>query len=971
MNENTLIPMMTAMMPQAIPSSEGTGASTAAASAESLAFQGILQTMVATMQDGKSPEASLVEPLRLLAPIANTNVVTESETDTVQMGKPVVREGKKGENENTVPFFAAAFVTAPVMFQQVNTVEQSAIPAQVSVMQIGDVQPETTGKSGLNSATVIPKASSIQAQPSIGEKTQGFSFPMQPAVATEAKAMIQTTNPSDSAPIAVQAGDPTVIRPEKVVQESLDILPAQAEPVRPATTANQTPVVPTMNGAKQPEASRASGPIVAESKEAATVSAPTSPVVSRTEVVRSEIAVAGLPIRTEQEAPPKTQNQVVTVGLQDPKQDPQQPTAVQAERKETVQTNTQLPVQAPTQMGTGDTKVVTNDVLLQTKETTPVQTRETAPVRTEEKTPVQTQDTAPVGTEKTVPVKPEEMTLVQRNTSEPVVQKPEMPNYVPLTENSVLATDAPMANPTAAPVDSRQGQPQAANPFGNTAPALGLQTQTETTINPTNSITVQNSQAVPIVMEIQQSVGMVTEIKSVAVPENKASKQEAVTPQNADVKPAPGDQPIRTVDTISPTITVEETPVLEHSSLTNGQETPIYITPVDLGQESAVAVSAPEKPSYQQNDDLKVREENVQPKLSVMRTTEQTQTVPETKVTSTAARVSQLPAASTVQSQPETASTKRSSETVVKFSPVDPATLTSRQQVKLQTSPATKENQSARIVRQAGLDNQIARQGVQSLQSPVAAKEPKALTLVSEVKVSTIVNQPIQLDAKVTEGKPVLLTGTESLQTNKVDSSMPKEETSAIESKGIRQTVTVSHSAKETTATPLAVPAAAPVQTSAVAETASKTISYEPKEVISQIAQGAHVMVRDGAVQMHLKLDPPELGRVELRIAIEQDGLKAHFVTESQTVKAIIETNLPHLRNALQQAGVNADNLSVSVGGRWTQGGNNGNGFAGRENHPFYQQNNYSSNNDTTDDIAYRENETTSNPWMGRINMKA
>ncbi|HEX2954018.1 MAG TPA: flagellar hook-length control protein FliK [Bacillota bacterium] len=152
----------------------------------------------------------------------------------------------------------------------------------------------------------------------------------------------------------------------------------------------------------------------------------------------------------------------------------------------------------------------------------------------------------------------------------------------------------------------------------------------------------------------------------------------------------------------------------------------------------------------------------------------------------------------------------------------------------------------------------------------------------------------------------------------------------------------------------------------------TRTVKYEPREIVNQIVRGTHVMVRDGAAQMQLRLDPPELGRVELKIVAEQDGIKAHFVTESQTVKALIETELPHLRNALQQAGVQADAISVSVGGQWAHGGNNGHAFSGRENRSFYTPNNhYTGNGNTGEEMHFRESESGVSPWLGRINLKA
>lgn len=142
-------------------------------------------------------------------------------------------------------------------------------------------------------------------------------------------------------------------------------------------------------------------------------------------------------------------------------------------------------------------------------------------------------------------------------------------------------------------------------------------------------------------------------------------------------------------------------------------------------------------------------------------------------------------------------------------------------------------------------------------------------------------------------------------------------------------------------------------------------VPYTAEEVVSQIIQGSHVAVRDGAVEMKLRLEPAELGRVELKIVYEQNAINTHFVAESEAVKKIIETHLPQLRNALQESGLHADNFSVSVNNGWSSSGN---GQSGRQNHPFhYASQNYRWN-DTGEEMEALPVETY---WTGHINLKA
>lgn len=146
---------------------------------------------------------------------------------------------------------------------------------------------------------------------------------------------------------------------------------------------------------------------------------------------------------------------------------------------------------------------------------------------------------------------------------------------------------------------------------------------------------------------------------------------------------------------------------------------------------------------------------------------------------------------------------------------------------------------------------------------------------------------------------------------------------------------------------------------------AQREIPYQPQEVVSQIIQGAHIAVRDGAVEMKLRLQPAELGRVELKIIYEKDVVNTHFVAESEAVRKIIETHLPQLRNALQESGLHADNFSVSVNDGWSSSENR---HFGQENQAYRST---SKNHDWKDAGSEQEVMPRESLWTGRINLKA
>ena len=63
-----------------------------------------------------------------------------------------------------------------------------------------------------------------------------------------------------------------------------------------------------------------------------------------------------------------------------------------------------------------------------------------------------------------------------------------------------------------------------------------------------------------------------------------------------------------------------------------------------------------------------------------------------------------------------------------------------------------------------------------------------------------------------------------------------------------------------------------------------------------------------------LKLHPAELGELRMEIKVEQDNIKAHITTQNPQVQEILDRHLPRLREALEQQGLNLEQMTVTVG---------------------------------------------------------
>lgn len=99
--------------------------------------------------------------------------------------------------------------------------------------------------------------------------------------------------------------------------------------------------------------------------------------------------------------------------------------------------------------------------------------------------------------------------------------------------------------------------------------------------------------------------------------------------------------------------------------------------------------------------------------------------------------------------------------------------------------------------------------------------------------------------------------------------------------------------------------------TAGPAEPPTPEISQE--ELTAQIMNGTRLMVKNGVTKVQIQLEPAELGKLELSLLIEKDLVAARFVTETQGVQSLIEANLPQLRSALEEAGLQVDLLQVGV----------------------------------------------------------
>ncbi len=95
------------------------------------------------------------------------------------------------------------------------------------------------------------------------------------------------------------------------------------------------------------------------------------------------------------------------------------------------------------------------------------------------------------------------------------------------------------------------------------------------------------------------------------------------------------------------------------------------------------------------------------------------------------------------------------------------------------------------------------------------------------------------------------------------------------------------------------------------------TYTAQPPTPAVQVADGiithAHLVERAGTTEFQLRLDPPELGPVRIRLTQNGDGINGQVMVSDDAIRRMIESQLPELRQRLEAAGVALQSFDVST----------------------------------------------------------
>ncbi len=91
------------------------------------------------------------------------------------------------------------------------------------------------------------------------------------------------------------------------------------------------------------------------------------------------------------------------------------------------------------------------------------------------------------------------------------------------------------------------------------------------------------------------------------------------------------------------------------------------------------------------------------------------------------------------------------------------------------------------------------------------------------------------------------------------------------------------------------------------------------------LAERLNVMMSRNLKHVDIRLDPPELGKMQIKLALNQDQASVQIIVANQAVREIVEQTMPRLREMMQQQGLQLGQASVDQ-----QSSQSGQGFLGR-----------------------------------------
>jgi flagellar hook-length control protein FliK len=91
------------------------------------------------------------------------------------------------------------------------------------------------------------------------------------------------------------------------------------------------------------------------------------------------------------------------------------------------------------------------------------------------------------------------------------------------------------------------------------------------------------------------------------------------------------------------------------------------------------------------------------------------------------------------------------------------------------------------------------------------------------------------------------------------------------------------------------------------------------ENVSDQVAERVQMMMSKNLKHVDIRLDPPELGRMQIRMSLNNDSATVHFTVQHQQTRDMVDQAMPRLREMLSQQGIQLADTSVEQQGQQRQ----------------------------------------------------
>ena len=88
-------------------------------------------------------------------------------------------------------------------------------------------------------------------------------------------------------------------------------------------------------------------------------------------------------------------------------------------------------------------------------------------------------------------------------------------------------------------------------------------------------------------------------------------------------------------------------------------------------------------------------------------------------------------------------------------------------------------------------------------------------------------------------------------------------------------------------------------------------LSQNQTEVAEALTEKVNIMLSKNLKQIDIRLDPPELGRMQIKLSMNQDQASVQFTVANQNVREMVEQSMPRLREMMNQQGLQLSQSSV------------------------------------------------------------